>query len=205
MVVKSSFLTASIVLSAFCLAPITALAADVSPTEYALFMDWKNGQEDEKLAEDDQETKTKKIAESLGVTVAELEAAIAKVQAVESTLGTSTAEAVKGSIKQTPMAGSLLDVEINTETRHAVAYVKWRCPDRRDIDLEAAYVAWAIGDSNPLVNVLGLWCVNEIDTKLFSAQIGRESFTKIRKSSIPRFAASRYIRFFQKVKRGPHR
>ena len=45
-------------------------------------------------------------------------------------------------------------------------------------------MAWAIGDSNPLVNVLGLWCVNEIDTKLFSAQIGREAFTKIRKSSI---------------------
>ena len=139
------------------------------------------------------------------MTVAELEAAIAKVQAVESTLGSSTAAAVKGSINQTPMASRLLDVEVNTDTRHAVAYVKWRCPDKREIDLEAAYVAWAIGDSNPLVNVLGLWCVNEIDTKLFSAQIGRESFTKIRKSSIPRFAASRYIRFFRKVKRGPHR
>ncbi|MBT6433370.1 MAG: hypothetical protein HOK97_01820 [Deltaproteobacteria bacterium] len=58
---------------------------------------------------------------------------------------------------------------------------------------------------NPLVNVLGLWCVNEIDTKLFSAQIGRAAFTKISKSSVPRFAASRYIRFFQKIKRGPHR
>ena len=47
---------------------------------------------------------------------------MAKVEAVVSTLGTSTAEAVRGSIKQTPMAGRLLDVEINTETRHAVAY-----------------------------------------------------------------------------------
>ena len=100
MVVKSYVLTASIVLSAFCLAPMAALAADVSPTEYALFMDWKNGQEDEKLAEDDQETKTKKIAKSLGVTVAELEAAIAKVQAVESTLGTSTAEAALATSKR---------------------------------------------------------------------------------------------------------
>ena len=205
MVIKSYVLTASIVFSALSLASITAVAADISPKEYALFMDWKDGQEDEKLAEDDQETKTKKIAKSLGVTVAELEAAVAKVQAVESTLGSTTADAVRGSIKQTPMSTRLLDVEINTDTRHAVAYVKWRCPDKRDIDLEAAYVAWAIGDSNPLVNVLGLWCVNEIDTKLFSAQIGRESFTKIRKSSIPRFAASRYIRFFRKVKRGPHR
>ena len=107
MVIKSSFLTASIVFSAFCLAPMAAIAADVTPQEYALFMDWKDGQTDERLAEDDPETKKKKIAKNLGVTVAELEAAVAKVEAVVSTLGTSTAEAVRGSIKQTPMAGRL--------------------------------------------------------------------------------------------------
>jgi hypothetical protein len=205
MVSKSFVLTASIVFLALGMAPAVATAGEVSPSDFALFKDWQDGQTDERLVEDDQETRTKKIAKTLGVTVEELEAAVAKVKVVESTLGSSTAQAVRSSIGQTPMASRLLDVEINTETRHVVAYVKWRCPDKRDIDLEAAYVAWAVGASNPLVNVLGLWCVNEIDTKLFSAQIGRESFTKIRKSSIPRFAASRYIRFFQKIKRGPHR
>ena len=205
MLSKSFVLTASTVFLALWVAPVMAAGTSVSPTEYALFKDWQEGETDETLVEDDEETRTKKIAKNLGVTIEELEAAVAKVKAVESTLGSSTAAAVRDSLGQTPMVGRLLEVEINTETRHVVAYVKWRCPDKRDIDLEAAYVAWAIGDSNPLVKVLGLWCVNEIDTKLFSAQIGREAFTKIRKSSIPRFAASRYIRFFQKIKRGPHR
>ena len=140
MVIKSSFLTASIVLSALCLAPVAASAADVTPQEYALYMDWKDGQQDERLAEDDPETKKKKIAKTLGVTVAELDAAVAKVQGVVATLGSSTAEAVRGSIKQTPMASRLLDVEINTETRHAVAYVKWRCPDKRDISASLTFV-----------------------------------------------------------------
>ena len=69
MVIKSSFLTASIVFSAFCLAPMAAIAADVTPQEYALFMDWKDGQTDERLAEDDPETKKKKIAKNRRATI----------------------------------------------------------------------------------------------------------------------------------------
>lgn len=204
MIEKSVVLALSIVISALCAGSSLAGTFEVSPQEYALYKDYLEGRADERLATDDEETKLKKIAKTLGVNLNELKAAIEKVKVAQPSLNQDTVAAIRASLEQTPLAARVLDVELNTDTRHAVAYVKWRCPDKRDVDLEAAYVAWAIGDSNPLVNVLGLWCVNEIETKLFSAQIGREAFTKIRKSSIPRFAASRYIRFFQKIKRGPH-
>jgi hypothetical protein len=86
-----------------------------------------------------------------------------------------------------------------------VAYVKWKCGDQRDVDEEAAWVAWAVNQGGGVVKTAGVWCVNEIDTKLFSAKIGRASFERIRKEAIERFASSRYIRLFEEVKRGPHR
>ena len=86
-----------------------------------------------------------------------------------------------------------------------MAYVKWRCGDLRNVDAEAAYVAWAVADRGEVVNLVGLWCVDANETKMFSGQIGRSAFTKVRKARIPQLAASRYIRLFQDVKRGPHR
>ena len=185
--------------------PVLADGVGVSPEEFSLYMDWKDGQEDPRLQELDEAVRMKKIAKNLGVKVTVLEAAVTKVSGAVAGLAPSTTSAIREALIKTPLSKRVLDVELNTDTRHAVAYVKWRCGDLRNVDAEAAYVAWAVADRGQVVNLLGLWCVNDQETKMFSGQIGRAAFTKIRKARIPQLAQSRYIRLFQDVKRGPHR
>ena len=199
-----TFLT-SIFFVAMLSGPAWANAAGITPEEFSLYMDWKDGQEDPRLAELDEATKKKKIAKNLGVTVAVLDAAVAKVNQAATVLGPNTSSAIQEALTKTPLSKRVLKVEVNTDTRHAVAYVKWRCGDLRNVDAEAAYVAWAVADRGEVVNLVGLWCVDAKETKMFSGQIGRSAFTKIRKARIPQLAQSRYSRLFQDVKRGPHR
>ena len=128
-----------------------------------------------------------------------------KVGPLAATLQADTEKAVRAALASTPVAKQVASVEVNVSTGHAVAFVKWRCGDARDVDKEAAWVAWGVADAGTVVKTLGLWCVNEIDTKLFSAKIGRECFERISRETIDRFATSRYIRLFEEVRRGPHR
>lgn len=182
-----------------------AKASSVTPRDYELYMDWKDGREDPRLEKYSDAIKLKKIAKSLNVRPKDLEAIIGRVGPVAGTLKAKTEKAIKAALDETPIKARISSVEVNTATGHVVAYVKWRCGDQRDVDKEAAWVAWAVNEGGGVVTTAGVWCVNEIDTKLFSAKIGRASFERIRKEAIERFASSRYIRLFEEVKRGPHR
>ena len=177
---------------------------EVEAAEYAHYRAWIDGKGDPRLAEFDDATKKKKIAGQEKLKVSELDAVVSKVGKVAEVLAPANEKEIRKHLDQTVVKGRVREVEIDLSSSHPVAYVKWVCGDKRDVDKEASYVAWAVGQAGPLVKILGLWCVNEGDTKLFSAQIGRGGFTKIRKAKIERFAAKRYAIFFEKVKRGPH-
>ncbi len=177
----------------------------VSPTDYQLYMDWKDGREDPRLEKFSEEAKLKKIAKNLRVKTKDLKAAIRRVEPLVATLATDTEKAIRAELDKTQIKSQISTVDINTQTGHVIAFIKWKCGDARDFDKEAAYVAWAVSEGGQVVKTAGVWCVNEIDTKLFSAKIGRAAFERIRKESIERFATSRYIKLFEEVKRGPHR
>ncbi len=185
-----------------------ALAAGtpvITAQEYEAFMSWKEGREDPRLEKDTDAAKLKKIARQLGVSTTALKAIIDKVEPVAATLKEETERSLARALEDTPVKGRVLVIEVNADSGHVVAGVKWRCPaDERDVDKEASYVAWALIDGGKIVKTLGLWCVNEIDTKLFSAKIGRVAFERIQRPSIDRFATSRFLRLFEEVKRGPH-
>ena len=177
---------------------------EVEAAEYGYYRAWVDGREDSRLMDLDEKTKLKKIAKQEKITVSDLQAIIEKVGPLADSLGSVNEKEIRNRLDQTVVKGRVQEVEVNLGTSHVVAYVKWVCGDKRDIDKEAAYVAWAVGQAGPLVKTLGLWCVNGSGTKLFSAQIGRGGFGRIRKGTIERFAATRYARFFEQVKRGPH-
>jgi hypothetical protein len=176
----------------------------VQPEEYTLYVMWRDGREDTRLKKLSDDVKVKKVAQSLGVSSKELQRVIDKVDPVMATLKDDVEKAVRAAMAQTPMAKRLISVELNTETEHVVALIKWRCGDPRDWDKEAAHIAWAAASGGPVTKILGLWCVNDLDTKLFSAKIGRPGMDRIDKNAIDRFASSRYIKLFEEVKRGPH-
>jgi len=177
---------------------------EITPEEYASYRAWVDGKEDPRLAEFSDEIKMKKIAKQEKIKVSDLKARVEKVTPAVGAIKSENRVALKSALDQTVLKARIKEIEINTSSAYVVAYVKWECGDKRDIDKEAAYVAWAAGQAGQVIKVLGLWCVNSIDTKLYSAQIGRESYTRVKKTSVERFAVSRYARMFEKVKRGPH-
>tara|TARA_Y100001934_G_C12010707_1_gene612142 strand:- start:121 stop:660 length:540 start_codon:yes stop_codon:yes gene_type:complete len=178
---------------------------EITVEEYRSYRAWVDGKEDPRLAKLSDEAKLKKIARQEKLKLSVLKTRIAKVEPVIGDIGPDTQQAIRNALSQTVVASRVREIEVNTDSDYVVAYVKWECGDKRDIDTEAAYVAWAASQSGEIIKVLGLWCVNSNDTKLYSAQIGREGFMRIAKRSIPRFARSRYVRLFQGVKRGPHK
>jgi hypothetical protein len=185
----------------------TALAGGpaVSPEEFNLFREYVSARDDTRLEKYNDKAKVKKIARSLGVSGKQLQAAIDKVEPLIDSLQADSEKAIRAALDQTSLKKVILKVEVNLETEHAVAFVKWRCGDPRDHDKEAAYVAWAVSEGADVVKLLGLWCVNSIDTKLFSGKIARPALGRVNKSGIERFASSRYIRLFEDIKRGAHR
>lgn len=182
----------------------SAAVPDITAREFQLYMDWKDGKEDPRLAKDTDEVKLKKIAKTLGASPADVKNAIARVEPVIGTLKAELEMVVKDELAKTPIKPKVRSVEVNLDTAYPVAFVKWACGDARDIEKEAAYVAYGVAQGGVLIKTLGLWCVGEGDTKLFSAKIGRDAFTRIDLKAIERFATSRYIKLFEEVKRGPH-
>jgi len=183
----------------------TPVAPDISPEEYLLYRAWKDGSQDPRLVDLPEKKKLRKIAAQEGAKVSTIKAVIAKVGPLRDTLGELSAAAIRYRLTQTPVGGKVRKVEVNTASGHVVAYIKWLCGDRRDIDIEASHISQAAGAAAPVVKTVALWCVNGKDTKLFSAKIGRAAFNRIRPATIPRFASTRYIRLFENIKRGPHR
>jgi hypothetical protein len=177
----------------------------VSSEEFALYKDWINGRQDPRLEEFSDKIKMKKIAKNLGVKLRVLKAAVEKVEPVAASIGPTTERHIKASLESTPLKERIIKVHLDIEESHVVAWVQWRCGDKRDVEKEASYVGWAVGQKGHVVKTLALWCVNAKDTKLFSAKASRTSLARINKSGIERFATSRYIRLFEEVKRGPHR
>ena len=183
-----------------------ARAGDVriTPEEFQLFFDWKDNKDDPRLVKDNDANKIRKIAQSLRVNATDLKKAIGRVEPAFPTLKADTEKLIREQLDKTPLKKAIRDVEVNIDTNHPVALVKWTCGDARDSDKEAAYVAWAVSQGGSIIKTAAVWCVNEADTKLFSAKIGRDQFQLVDVKSVDRFASSRYIKLFEDVKRGPH-
>jgi hypothetical protein len=183
---------------------VWARGPEITPVEYERYMDWKEGRLDPRLEKLSEDQKLAKIAASMGIKPAELKKAVDKVTPVAPSIAADSERAIQASAQETPLKGRVLEVHVDADQGHVVAGFKWRCGDERDADKEAAYAAWAVNEGAPVAKTLVLWCVNEIDTKLFSAKIGRTAFEKVQKDQVDRFATTRYIKLFEEVKRGPH-
>ena len=193
-----------VVVSALASSGVYAAPPPLTAREWELYVYWRDGRDEPQLAKDPDGVRLKKIARANGVAESELKKAVERVTPLAATLKADTETSVRTELDTTPIKKQIQSIDVNVETGHAVAFVKWSCGDSRDTDKEAAYVAWAVAVGAPAVKTLALWCVNGADTKLFSAKIGRDALGRIDVKSIERFAASRYIRLFEEVKRGPH-
>ena len=179
-------------------------ADSITSEEYRQYMGWKNGIEDPRLAEETDDGKYKKIAKTMGLSAADLRAVVEKVQPVAGALKSTWEQKLKVSLSQTPVQAQIKSIEMNVQTGSPIAYVEYACGATAKADRDATWVAEGVRASGGFVKTLALWCTDPKGIKQFSAIIDRSGFEKIRKSSIERFASSRYIRLFTDIKRGPH-
>lgn len=178
-------------------------AQEISAQEYATYIDWRDGRDDPRLKDASDELKLQKIAKSLGMKPAHLQTIIDRVAPVAKTIARDTESVVQTALRETPLKGRVVEVHVDANQAHVVLGIKWRCGDSRDADKEAAFAGWAAARGT-IVRTVVLWCVDAQDTKQFSARAAASGLGRIDKGQIDRFAASRYIRLLEEVKRGPH-
>ncbi len=172
--------------------------------EYRIYIDWRDGCLDPRLAAHSDASKLKKIATNLGVNTGRLQDIISRVEPESASIQQRIEGALQAALQSTPLASRVDLVTVDVDSGHVVAGVRWKCGDPQDISQDAAYAAWAASQTDALLSTVGLWCVDDFGVKQFSATIGRSGMNRIERADIPRFAASRYIRLFEKPKFGSH-
>jgi hypothetical protein len=172
--------------------------------EYRLYIDWRDGCLDPRLAGASDASKLKKIASNLGVNTEYLQNIISRVGLESGSMRQRLESALQEALQSTPLANRADLVTVNTDSGHVVAGVRWKCDVAQGIFEDAAYAAWAASQAGSWVSTAGLWCVDHSGVNQFSATIGRSGMIRIDRDEIPRFAASRYMRLFEKPKYGSH-
>lgn len=184
------------------------LAAQTAPVEltadefnqYRTYVSLKDAPKLANLAE---KQKRAKIAQSINITPAQLDAAIAKGEKAGEGLVDRTVAAVQAELQKTPLKGRVKDVSIDTSSDQAVIFVKWQAANALDFDKEACHIAAAVKAGGHIVSLVVLWAANANDVTVFSAKVGRPAFSKINPATINSFASTRYIKMFEEVRRGP--
>ena len=81
------------------------------------------------------------IAKQEKVSVRELESVITKVSPVQDLLVLSHENSIKSFLEKTPVYKNIINIEINASSSHVVAYIKWKCGQKYEIDKEI-YSYW---------------------------------------------------------------
>jgi len=182
-----------------------ACPVQLSPEDYTYFKTYQLYKDAPKLANLPDAKKRVKIAENLKISVSRLNTAIQNGLKAGNNIEELVKTSIQEALAETPLKDKVLDVTINTQTEHAVAFIKWRAQNPLDFDKEACYGAFSVKEGGPFISIAVLWAVNNNDVTVFSAKAGRSAFEKISKSQINNFASTRYIKMFEEVKRGPQK
>lgn len=106
---------------------------------------------------------------------------------------------IKEALEETPVKGRVRSIELVERRGIVVAYVGWIATEQDRVVPEAAYIAKAVADAAPVVNLVAMWgCLGR--HKVFTARIQTSSASRFRLSRIDDFAETRYIRLFEEVR-----
>ena len=166
--------------------------------------DYRDGCQDARLAKADDGERVRRIAASLGVTPTRLREAVDKVTAAGPDLDRKAEKSIDEKIRQTRVGTRSVKVDVDASQGHVVAGVHWTCDNPYELEMDAAAVAWAVGQGAPIVKTVAMWCTDKTGTKQFSGKIDRQASLRIEPARIDRFAKTRYIKLFEDVKTGSH-
>ena len=184
-------------------APSAALPADglgITREEYALYMGYRDAMTDEEIGKLPEGQRLHAAARKLETTVQDLEAAIAKGDAVAPSIADRLKQDIQAEIAKTPVAAAVEELQIRADQPHIVVIVKWKNQQDRKLEEEACWFAVAVQKGgHDLVGTLSLWSVSPAGKKVFEAKIAFDAMARISEGSISSFAKKRYIKLFDGV------
>lgn len=174
---------------------------DLSIDEFKMYQHYRNALEDERVKKMKPESRLKAIAVDAGFKVKELQRAVERGEAAGDLRGKCEA-AIRAQLDKTELAQRVKRVEVDTDEPHAVAYVMWLNEEPSSLDVEACFAASAARAGCPIVSTVQIWSQAGEDpkTRVFEALISGSAAANIKPERIKDFAATRYIRLFEKVK-----
>ena len=143
------------------------------------------------------------IARNFGMSAPKLRAIIQKGERYPSlhAIGEACERSIRESIDGTSLKDRMQEIRVDTSDSHVVTYVAWRADQPEALEQEACLLAERARKAAPITADLRLWAVDphNADHKLFDGMITGEAAGRIQEARIGDFAATRYIKLFEKV------
>jgi hypothetical protein len=141
-------------------------------------------------------------SKTAGLKPQDFDAAQKKLDVYGDDLGKKAEAVLKQKLEASILGKRVGTVLVDVSQAHVVVGVSWKQGNVLDIDDEAATVAGIVAQEVPFVATLAVWATDASDKKVFSAKIGHAPMQNINLAKIKDYAKSRYIKFFEEVKRG---
>lgn len=189
-----------------CLSLFSAIASagDVNVTreEFMAVSEFKALKQNPKNAKAADAKLKQQASKTAGLKPEQFDAAQKKVDDFGDQLGKKAEAALKARLEASIVAKRVGTVVVDVSQAHVVVGVSWKQGNVLDLEDEAATVAGIVKEEVPFVSTLAVWATEGADKKVFSAKIGHTPMQNINLAKIKDYAKTRYIKFFEEVKRG---
>jgi hypothetical protein len=181
-----------------------AHAGDVNVTreEFIAVSEFKALKQNPKNAKVADAKLKQQASKAAGLKPEQFDAAQKKLEAFGDELGKKAESALKARLETSIVAKRVVTVVVDVTQAHVVVGVSWKQGNVLDLEDEAATVAGVVKEEVPFVSTLAVWATDGSDKKVFSAKIGHAPMQNINLAKIKDYAKTRYIKFFEEVKRG---
>jgi hypothetical protein len=187
-----------------CVLASTAFAGELSLSreEFIAVSEFKALKQNPKNAKVPDQKLKAQASKTAGLKPQDFDAALKKVDQYGDELSKKAEAILKQKLEASIIGKRLGTVVIDTSQAHVVVGVSWKQGNVLDLEDEAATVAGIVKEEVAFVSTLAVWATDAQDKKVFSAKIGHDPMQNINLGKIKDYAKSRYIKFFEEVKRG---
>lgn len=182
--------------SAFAAEPI-----GLSEDEFRMYQQYKSAMSDARVQAMKPDKQLAAIAKDAGYKLKDLQGAVSKAEAAGDVKAKCEAN-LKEIFGSGELAGKIGRLEFDATAAQGVAYVQWFNDDQEKLPVEASYAAARAAEACPIASTLTVWAQDKSAPKMrvFQALISQGSAKRINVEKVKDFAATRYIKLFEKVK-----
>lgn len=173
----------------------------LSEDEFRMYQQYKAAMSDARVQAMKPDKQLPAIAKDAGYKVKDLQNAVAKAEAAGDVKAKCEAN-LKEIFGSGELAGKIGRLEFDASQAQGVAYVQWFNDDHDKLPVEASYAAARAAEACPIASTLTVWAQDKSAPKMrvFQALISQGSAKRINVEKVKDFAATRYIKLFEKVK-----